>query len=423
MQETSAPHADPCRSDRKARVKHLPLKSVRARVVAAVIVIGLLVAALAWWKWRPEPPPALVTSPATVADIEQTVVATGTIEASKLVSVGAQVSGQIKVLAVELGQQVKTGDLIAEIDSTTQQNMERNAVAQVTTAMAQRASQLATLKGAELAFARQKQMLAAEATSRAEYESAEATLGSTRAQIKALDAQIEQAQTALDTATANLGYTRITAPMDGTVVAVVAKEGQTVNANQSTPNIVMLAKLDTVTVNADISEADVVKVKVGQPVYFTTLGDNDKRYYGELRTIEPAPQSITQEQGTSANAASSAVYYKALFDVPNPDGVLRISMTAQVYVVLAEAKDALTIPAAALGRRSRKDGTYEVEVVDAKGQASTRKITVGINNNAVAEVLSGLAEGEKVVVGEASDAPSDTQLNQQRRGGSMRRML
>ena len=388
------------------------------RISGVLLVVALCAAVATWWLW-PEPPPTLATSPVIVADIEDTVVATGTIEAAMLVSVGAQASGQITSLKVEAGDVVKAGDLIAEIDATTQQNSQRNAQAAVATARAQRVAQTAALKAAELAFERQRMMLSSEATSRAEFEGAEAALVSARAQIKVADAQIEQSETALATATANLGYTRILAPIDGTVVAVVAREGQTVNANQSTPTIVKLAKLDTVTVSADISEADVVRVKEGQSIYFTILGDVDQRYYGTLRKVEPAPDSIAQDNATTA--ASSAVYYNALFAVANPDGVLRIAMTAQVYVVMAEAKAVLVIPSAALGPRAR-DGSYSVQVVDAKGVASARTITVGIDNNATAQVLSGLVEGERVVVGEAvADAADPATQNQQQR--ALRRMM
>jgi macrolide-specific efflux system membrane fusion protein len=376
-----------------------------AITVAALVAIPLL----AWSVLREEPPPALATTPAVISDIEDTVVATGTLEASQMVSVGAQVSGQIKSLKVRLGDVVKAGDLIAEIDSTTQENDVRTAAAALVSVRAQKAVQLAALKQAELAFERQKMMLTEEATSRAEYENAEATLASTRAQLQALEAQIEQGQSALDTAKANLGYTKIRAPMDGTVVAVVVEEGQTVNAMQAAPTIVKLAKLDTITVSAEISEADVVRVKSGQTAYFTIFGNPEKRYYGKLHTVEPAPKSIESDNTSSMSSASSnsssAVYYNALFEVPNPDGELRIGMTAQVYVILNEAKAAITIPSAALGERA-PDGRYIVRVVNGHGKPESRPVTVGINNNVVAQVLDGLAAGEQVVVGDATDLAS-----------------
>ena len=373
------------------------------------LVLVLVVGVLGYFglrSLRPAPPPKLATSPVVVADIEDTVLATGTLESSLLVSVGAQASGQIKSLKVELGQQVKAGDVIAEIDSTTQRITLRNIEAQIANNRAQQAVQLANLKLYEQKNKRQRSLFEQKATSQDELDSSEASLDSTRAQIKSLEAQLDQIQTSLETARANLGYTRILAPMNGTIVALLAREGQTVNAVQSSPTIVKLAKLDTVTVTAGISEADVGRVKAGQGVYFTTLGDTKKRYYGKLRSIAPAPASIEQDNAgrtttTTGGNNNQAIYYNALFEVPNPTGELRISMTAQVFVVLNEAKQALTLPSSALGAQAG-DGSYTVQVVDAQGRPQPRKITVGINNNLNAQIISGLAAGELVVVGEAS---------------------
>lgn len=381
----------------------MKFRMTRTRWVVLALLV-LLVGYTALKASRPAPPPRLATSPVTIADIEDTVIATGTIESSQLVSVGAQASGQIKSVKVQVGDQVEAGDLIAEIDATTQLNSLRAAEAAVTTNRAQREVQAANLRLAELNHRRQKALLEEDATTRSAFESAEAQYHTALAQKNATDAQAEQVQSQLDTARANLGYTRIVAPMSGTVVAIVVREGQTVNAVQSSPTIVKLAKLDTVTVTAGISEADVARVKPGQTVYFTTLGNPRKRYYGKLRSIAPAPTSIEQDTGgRSANAgggSTQAVYYNAVFEVPNSEGDLRIAMTAQVYVVLAEAKQVLAVPAAALGD-AMPDGKYTVRVLDAQGRPEPRQISVGINNNVMAEVTAGLAEGEQVVMGEA----------------------
>lgn len=378
----------------------------RGRLLLSIIVLVVLAVIVAWYLRKPTAP-ALATTAVSRGDIEQTVEATGVIDAYKLVSVGAQASGQIKSLKVQLGDTVKEGDLIAEIDATTQQNQVLNAQATLDQVKAQRSVQQASLREAELEFARQRQMLAAEATSRAEFDAAEAKLKTARAQIQSYEAQIKGRETELATARATLAYTRITAPMDGTVVAVVAEEGRTVNANQTAPTIVMLARLDLVTVNAEVSEADVVKIKAGMPVYFTTLGEPDRKYHATLRQINPAPASIANDSASSSSSssssASSAVYYNALFDVENPDGTLRIDMTAQVSVMLKQAKGVLTIPAVALGPKTR-DGQYMVRVADGDGMPAPRKVSIGINNGATAEVLSGLKEGEKVVVGEGGAA-------------------
>lgn len=342
-------------------------------------------------------------------DIEDTVLANGTVEAFKLVSVGSRASGQIKSLKVDIGDTVKAGEVIAEIDSLTQQNDLRDAEASLRDVKAQLAAKQAILRQVQLAFKRQKQMLGQNATSRADYEDAEAALASTESEIAALEAQIAQAEISVDTATVNLGYTTITAPMDGTVVAVPVQEGQTVNAVQEAPTIIKLARLDIVTFEAEISEADVIRVEPGMKVYFTILGEPKRRRYATLRSIEPAPPSVTEDTSTSSTSSSSdstssAIYYNALFDVPNVDGKLRISMTAQVSVIVAEAKNALILPSAALGQAG-DDGRYTVSVVGADGSVSPRTIQVGINNNVRAQVLDGLQAGDKVL---QSPAPATT---------------
>ena len=216
----------------------------------------------------------------------------------------------------------------------------------------------------------------------------------------------------MDTANINLGYTNIVAPIDGVVVAIPTKQGQTLNAVQSAPTIVELANLATMTVKAQISEADVIHVRPGQTVYFTILGDPDHRFYGELRAIEPAPDSVTNSTSSAAattaatSASSSAIYYNGLFDVPNPTGVLRTQMTAQVYIVLASAHHVLAIPSAAL-TPAGAPGRYTVRVLtDPRRPPQIRQVVIGINNNVSAQVLSGLRVGDKVIIGEGPATPA-----------------
>lgn len=370
----------------------------------ALLALALLVLAVAikLLFFTAPKKPDFVTATAALADLEQAVLATGTLQAFKQVSVGAQASGQIKSLKVALGDTVKKGQLVAEIDSLTQQNSLRTTEAALANVQAQLLVQKATLKQAELSYQREKTLLAADASARATFEAADAALQTARAQVGAAQSQITQAQIAVSTARLNLGYTQILAPIDGVVVALVAQEGQTVNANQSTPTILKLARLDTITVKAQISEADVVRVHPGQKVYFTILGAPDKRYTTTLRTVEPAPDSILTDTAATTTSAS-AIYYNGLLDVPNPEGLLRISMTAQVNIVLNEAKQVLSIPSAALGDRDR-EGRSTVRVVDATGQAVPRNVKVGLNNNVNAQILDGLAVGDRVVVGEAAAA-------------------
>lgn len=389
------------------------LRAKRKLVLSLGLGLLLAVCGLAWVFWPESNAARMLTAPVVRADLEDTVLATGTVQALEEVSVGAQASGQLKSLKVDLGDEVRNGQLIAEIDSLTQQNQLRTAEANLVDLKAQTLAKRATLKQAELTFARQKQMLEHNATSRSDYESAEAALATARAELLELEARTKQAAISVDTAKVNLGYTKITAPISGKVVSIVTKAGQTVNASQSAPTIVKLARLDTVTVKAEISEADVIRVKPGQQVYFTILGDPEHRYEAVLRAVEPGPTSYSSDtssssssstsSSSSASTSSTAIYYNGLFDVKNPDGKLRISMTAEVHVVLAEARQTLTIPSSALDKPDA-NGMYRVKVLAADGKVELRDIKLGINNRVNAQVLEGLREGEQVVIGEEGAA-------------------
>jgi macrolide-specific efflux system membrane fusion protein len=376
------------------------------------LIILIIVVVIAWALLHQRKAPAeFLTATAEQRPLQQSVLADGTLTASKLVSVGAQASGQIKQLLVELGDQVKQGELVAEIDSMTQQNALQNAQAALKNIEAQRAAKEAQLSNYRATFARQKAMLSKNLTAKADYDSALATLSTTEAEIRALDAQIAQAQIEVNTAQVNLGYTRIVSPIDGTVVSVPVEAGQTVNAVQSAPTLMKVANLDTMTVKAEISEADVIKVKPGMKVWFTILGEPQKRYEATLRAIEPAPDSINTDTTSSLTSASSssstktAIYYYGLFDVPNPEHRLRISMSAEVHIVLGERQNAIVIPATAI---DTIDGKTSVQVVDANQKATRRLVEVGLNDNVEAEILSGLKPGEKVVLGQRSAAEAST---------------
>ena len=325
----------------------------------------LLLGGLAFYAlvFRSSPAAGFTTGVVKIGDIEQTVLATGKLKPKELVNVGVQVSGQVTRLHVALGQSVRAGDPIADIDAQPQQQALRAAQAGVDALRAQRSARAATLVQAELAFKRQQMMLAADATARADYEAARATLDTAR---------------------------------------------------QSAPTIVMLAKLDVMTVRAEISEADIEKVRPGQTVWFTTMSGSERRHYARIEKIEPAPESIVNEgtaststSGTQASTAS-AIYYIAQFDVPNADGRLRPSMTAQVSVLLAKAKRAILVPAAAVIRRDSK-GHATVKVVGAGGKLEERPIMVGIGDDTHIVVRSGLRPGDKVALVEAAPvaAPSD----------------
>ncbi|CAM5761990.1 MexE family multidrug efflux RND transporter periplasmic adaptor subunit [Labrys miyagiensis] len=389
--------------------------------IAAVVVLagGMAGGYLLWQKLGTGQASTLMTAVVTRGDVEETVLATGTLKPVRLVAVGAQVSGRIISVKVRLGQEVKAGDLIAEIDSVTQQNSLQTAQASLANVKAQLAEKQATLILNRQTLTRQKSMVAQRAVSQADFESADAAVNVTLAQIEALQADITEAQVAVETARVNLDYTKIKAPIDGTVLSVVSQEGQTVNAVQSAPTIVILGQLDTMTVRTEISEADVIKVTPGLPVYFTVLGAPDIRYSAQLESIEPAPESIrsdssfssstssTSSTSSSTSSSSDAIYYNGIFDVPNRDGRLRTYMTAEVHIVLGRSSNVLVVPSAALG--AVKEGNrYMVRIQGKDGTVLDREVKIGLNNKVTAEVLSGLAEGERVVTGEVTQQAAST---------------
>ncbi|ACS86961.1 efflux RND transporter periplasmic adaptor subunit [Musicola paradisiaca] len=369
--------------------------------------------AVAFFLFRPAPPVNYITTPIELRDLEQTVLADGTVNAKKLVSVGAQVSGQIKVLPVSLGDRVQKGQLLAEIDDLTQQNTLKDSEAALQNIQAQRIAKLATQRNNQLGWQRQQMLMQKGVGAQADYDSAKATLDTTQAEIAALDAQIIQAKIAVNTAQVNLGYTKIVSPIDGTIVALPVEQGQTVNAVQSAPTIAKVANLSTMTIEAKISEADVINVRPGMPVWFTILGNPHKRYQATLRAIEPAPESISSESSSSSSSSSSAsssgsgsssssstaIYYNGLFDVENPDETLRISMTAQVYILLSSARQAAVVPVSALINRQGK--TF-VQVVTPQQRVEQREVVTGINDNAYIQILSGAKAGEQVIISQQS---------------------
>jgi macrolide-specific efflux system membrane fusion protein len=354
----------------------------------------LLLLGVGLWKWTQAEKPVYLTSPVIRADLENAVLATGVLQGVKQVDVGAQVSGQLKSLKVEIGDQVTKGQWLAEIDPVILKNELLVAQAAQDNLIAQQLAAQAKLEEATLTFRRQQALLPHQATSQQEYTIAKRQWQTQQAEVKALQAQIRQAKVKVASALANLAYTRILAPMDGEVVSITTLEGQTVIATQSAPTILKLADLSTITVKAQVSEADVIRIYKGQPVYFTILGEPDKKYHGKLRQIQPSPEEINK-----------AMFFNALFDVPNPDRKLRLNMTAQVSIVLDHIKQALVIPAMALGDKE-KDGRYPVRVFNPDNSVSLRHIKIGVNNNVQVQVLEGLRENEKVITSQSDS--SDT---------------
>ncbi|HEY5290679.1 MAG TPA: efflux RND transporter periplasmic adaptor subunit [Burkholderiales bacterium] len=397
----------------------------------------------AWQTWFAQGSSAstVLTAVVTRGNLEDTVTATGTLQPKDYVDVGTQVSGQLKKLLVDIGAVVTKGQLLAEIDPTVYQSKVDADHAQLLNQQAQIADKQAQLVLAQLQFTRQQNLARDDATTKDALQIAEATQQSALAQLDAFRAQMKQTESTLHGDEANLGYTKIYAPMAGTVVSQTAKQGQTLNANQQAPIIMRIADLSTMTVEAQVSEADVPKLRIGMDVYFTTLGGDNRRFYGKLRQIPPTPTVV-----------NNVVLYDALFDVANPDQVLMTQMTAQVFFVASSARDAVLVPLTALrpvaaegppsGPRLPAVGTADgkgavstggakrasgadprnqfangralVSVVGADGKAAEREVKVGVMNRVSAQIIAGLEPGEKVVIGTrapASAAPAPAQTS------------
>ena len=374
----------------------------------ACATLGLLgLGCLLAWKALPFGGATVSTVPVTRADIESSVTALGTLQPRRYVDVGAQASGQIRKLHAEAGDEVRQGQLLVEIDPSTQQAKLDAGRFSIENLKAQLAEQRAQFVLARQQYQRQHDLAAAGATRQEDLQAAQAQLKVTQARIDMYQAQIRQAQASLRSDEAELGYTRIYAPMDGTVVAVDAREGQTLNAQQQTPLILRIAKLSPMTVWAQVSEADIGKVKPGMTAYFTTLAGGKRRWSSTVRQILPIPpkplEQSSQGSGSPASATagtsgSKVVQYTVLLDVENPDGALMAEMTTQVFFVAGQASQVLSVPLAALDE-TPEEGLRLAQVLNGKGQVEARQVRTGLSDRLRVQILEGLNEGERLVIG------------------------
>ncbi|HEN3566392.1 TPA: efflux RND transporter periplasmic adaptor subunit [Yersinia enterocolitica] len=331
-------------------------------------------------------------------DIERNVMATGSLKPSLQVNVGAQVNGQLTKLYVKQGDRVTRGQLLAEIDPTLQQNELRKSEAELQSAQAQKQASQALLRQYLLEFRRQQTLAKEGSGVKSALEKAQAQYDSQLAQLHVNEAQIVQSQMAMETAKANLGFTRIMAPIDGEVLGIVTKEGQTIVSSQTVPTILVLANVDTMTVHTRISETDILKVSVGQPLWFYVVADPERRYDSRMDAIQEASAESLREDssGSANNQQPSAVYYNGIFNIANQERLLRTSMTAQVFIITAQAKNVLRVPLSALGEQ-QPDKRYRVQIINGQ-QTSVRWVSVGLRNAQYAEVKAGLAQGDQVLL-------------------------
>lgn len=374
-----------------------------ALVAAAVIVGGY------FFTQDTDAQASYLTEAVQRGDIEKNVVATGSIESVNTVDVGAQVSGKVTKLYVTLGQQVKKGDLIADIDSTTQINTLNTRKAELAGYQAQLIARKTAYDVAQSNYNRLSKLYSQKATSLDTLNTSKSTLDNAKAEMNVIQENIKQAEIEVNTAETNVGYTKITAPIDGTVISTPVSEGQTVNSNQTTPTIVKIADLSKMRIKPEISEGDITKVKAGQSVSFTILSDNKKVYQAKIDSVDPATTTISDNSSGSGNSSysssgsssssSSAVYYYANIVVDNPDQVLRIGMTTENNIKIAEAKNVLSVPNMAV---QTQHGKTFVNILNANNQPERREVEIGVQNDYQTEIKSGVTEGEKVIVSQVA---------------------
>lgn len=376
-------------------------RSILLRGLPAVLVLLLLCG----WLWRGESGPVFATEAVSRGDIEATVVAIGTLQPRESVDVGAQVSGQVTRLHVEPGAQVEKGQLLAEIDASLHQATVEADRAALDGLRAQLEEQQAQFDLAQQQHQRQQRLAVDEATREEDVQVAAATLKAAQARLKQLRAQIAESQARLKGNEAQLSYTRLYAPIAGTVLGVDVKQGQTLNATYQTPTVLRIADLSAMTAWTKVSEADIRQLKPGIGLYFTTLGGDGRRWHAKIRQILPSPPLPPAASGDAGGApvAMKAVQYTVLFDVNNDDGELMPQMTAQVTFVTAAARDVLTAPLEALQAVDGQVGLFRARVLDAQGRPQAREVHIGARSRQRVEVLDGLQEQEQLITAELPD--------------------
>lgn len=364
------------------------------------VMLAAAAAGLYFKYFKKEDTITYITQPVRRQNVEKVVNATGEVKAVDLVTVGAQVSGKIEKLYVSIGQTVKMGDMIAEIDSTTQQNDVDIAKAKMSSYQAQLKAAKTSLKIAKKQYQRMQSLKKQNAASTEDLENAEDGYESAMSKVAEIEASLKETEISLSTAETNLGYTKITAPLDGTIVSVPVKVGQTINAAMDTPTIVQIADLNQMEIYIEISEGDIGNIKPGVKVTYSVLADMNKVYETTLKSIDPALTLLTDDQYTEVVDSSEAIYFYGRLVVPNADGKLRIGMTTQNVIYVESAEDVLTVPAMAL--KGDVDGKY-VEVRTAEG-VERRPVITGVSDDLNVEIKKGVSEGEEVVIAKMSSA-------------------
>ncbi len=365
-------------------------------IAAASVAVLAILAILAFG--RKGDGPEFRTDPVSKGDIQQTVTATGTVNAVTNVQVGTQVSGTIKTLYVDFNSRVKKGQLIAQIDPSTFESQVQQAQANLLSAQANLEKAQTSLANDKRTFDRNKELLTKNLIPQSDLDTAETNYQTDKAQVDLSKAQIEQAKASLDYAKQNLAYTKIVSPVDGVVISRNVDVGQTVAASFQTPTLFTIAQdLTKMQIDTNVAESDIGVVKVRQDVEFTVDAYPDTTFHGKVWQIRQAPISV-----------QNVVTYDVVIQVDNRDLKLMPGMTANVSVIISTRHDVLRITNAALRFRfSDKTGAAAgaggkkgpaVWVLES-GKPKRVAITPGISDGNYTEVVSGdLKEQQQTIV-------------------------
>lgn len=375
-------------------------------LVAIVVVLAVVAFLLSGNKKKEEV--QFNTAQVAPANIVNTVTATGTIEPVTSVTVGTQVSGIVSKLYVDYNSVVKKGQVIAELDKS-------NLISELNSAKASLQQSLASLNSAESSlnyqtanFRRNKALYQKGLISGNDYESARLSYQTALANVSSAKDQVAAAREQVKKAQTNLGYATITSPIDGVVLSKSVEEGQTVAASFSTPTLFTIAKdLTNMQVVADVDEADIGDVKVGERVTFTVDAYPDNTFSGTVTQV--------RQEATTTN---NVVTYSVVISAPNADLKLKPGLTATVTIYTQENKGVLSVPSKALRFTPEKEtvgGMKIKDIANAKNKVWTiegntivaHRVNIGMTDGSHTQILSGISRGAKVITGISSASDDD----------------
>lgn len=370
--------------------------------IAVVVIVIVAVAAWAMSGGKKEEDINFKEEKVALKTLQNSVTATGTIEAVTSVTVGTQVSGIVNKLYVDYNSQVKKGQVIAELDKT-------NLLSELNTAKANLASAQSSLNYQTANMERYKTLYKKGLVSADEYENALLTYRQAKEQVASSKENVQRAQT-------NLGYATITSPIDGTVISKSVEEGQTVAASFNTPELFTIAKdLTNMQVVANVDEADIGNVKEGDRVTFTVDAYPDDTFEGTVKQVR-----------LEATTTNNVVTYEVVISAPNADLKLKPGLTANVTIYTQERSGVLAVANKALRFTPTKETVgKDMKIVDCKGKnkvwtlngntLTAHSVTIGQSDGINTEITKGLKQGDKIVteivvnVPEEEDAPQQSQ--------------